>query len=77
MEEWKAYMSTETEKWLSIEEISEHIQAHKDTICIWIRKGKIPAQKIGKQWQFRISGIDERVNSGKSADINRGASMQP
>jgi excisionase family DNA binding protein len=65
-------MSTGNEKWSSIEEIAEHIQVHKDTIRIWIRKGEIPAHKIGKQWRLKISEIDEWVNSGKSADINQG-----
>jgi excisionase family DNA binding protein len=62
-----------SEKWSSIEDIAEHIQVHKDTIRIWIRKGEIPAHKIGKQWRFRISEIDEWVSSGKSADINKGS----
>jgi excisionase family DNA binding protein len=65
-------MPTGNEKWSSIDEISEHIQVHKDTIRIWIKKGEIPAHKIGKQWRFRISEIDEWVSSGKSADINKG-----
>ena len=64
-------MVARNEKWSSIEEIAEHIQVHKDTIRIWIRKGEIPAHKIGKQWRFRISEIDEWVSSGKSADINK------
>jgi len=64
-------MSTINEKWSSIEEVSEHIQVHKDTIRIWIKKGEIPAHKIGKQWRFRISEIDVWVCSGKSAGINK------
>jgi transposase len=39
------YMISGNEKWSSIEEISEHIQVHKDTIRIWIQKGEIPAHK--------------------------------
>ena len=66
-------MGTGNEKWSSIEEIAEHIQVHKDTIRIWIRKGEIPAHKIGKQWRSRISEIDEWVSSGRSADINKGS----
>ena len=66
-------MNTGNEKGLSIEEIAEHIQIHKDTIRIWIRKGEIPAHKIGKQWRFKISEIDTWVSSGKSANINKGS----
>ena len=40
------------------------------TLRSWIRNGKegLPAQKIGKQWKFKISELDEWVKSGKSAD---------
>ena len=61
-------MRKEPEKWSSIDEVAEHIQVHKDTIRNWIRDGKIPAHKIGKQWRFRISEIDKWIESGKSAE---------
>jgi len=64
-------MLTENEKWSSIDEIAEHMQVHKDTVRLWIKKNEIPAHKIGKQWRFKISEIDEWVRSGKSADINK------
>ena len=66
-------MPTENEKWSSLEEIAEHIQVHKDTIRLWIKKGEIPAHKIGRLWRFKISEVDEWVRSGKSADINKGS----
>ena len=65
-------MLTENEKWSDIEEIAGHLQVHRDTIRLWIKKGEIPAHKIGRLWRFRISEIDEWVRSGKSADINKG-----
>ena len=65
-------VAAENEKWSSIEEIAEHLQVHKDTIRLWIKKGDIPAHKLGRLWRFRISEIDEWIQSGKSANINRG-----
>ena len=64
-------METDNEKWSSLEDISNHLQVHKDTIRLWIRKGEIPAHKIGKLWRFKISEVDDWVRSGKSADINK------
>jgi excisionase family DNA binding protein len=64
-------MTTENEKWSSIEEVAEHIQVHKDTIRLWIKKGEIPAHKMGKLWRFKISEIDEWIQSGRSAEINK------
>jgi excisionase family DNA binding protein len=65
-------MSVEGEKWSSVEEVAEHLQVHKDTIRLWIKKGEIPACKIGRLWRFKISEVDEWVQSGKSSDINKG-----
>ena len=57
-----------TEKWISIEEASEHLGVKPATIRDWIRKNKgVPAHKVGKQWKFKYSEIDEWVQSGKSA----------
>lgn len=66
-------MASENEKWSSIEEIAKYMQVHKDTIRLCIKKCEIPAHKVGKQWRFKFSEIDEWIRSGKSADINRGS----
>lgn len=61
-------MNYDTEKWISIEESAEHLGVKVATIRDWIRKEKgIPAHKIGRQWKFKISELDNWVNSGKSA----------
>jgi excisionase family DNA binding protein len=62
-------MDSGTEKWSGLEEIAKHIGVNKDTIRNWIEKGVIPAYKVGKQWKFRISEIDEWIKSGASAKI--------
>ncbi len=62
-------MSTEPEKWSSLEEIAEHLGVSKDTIRNWIKKDVIPYYRIGKQYKFRISEVDEWVESGESAEI--------
>ncbi|MCL2035668.1 MAG: helix-turn-helix domain-containing protein [Oscillospiraceae bacterium] len=66
-------MSTEHEKWSSIEELAAHLQVHKDTIRLWIKKNEIPAHKIGKLWRFKISEIDDWILSGRSAKIGNDA----
>lgn len=62
-------MTNEAENWVTIDEVAEHLKVHKDTIRIWIKKKAFPANKIGKQWRFRLSEVDAWVESGKSADI--------
>ncbi|WP_070089746.1 helix-turn-helix domain-containing protein [Merdimonas faecis] len=58
------------DKWISIDEAAEYLGIKTVTLRSWIRNSKegLPAQKIGKQWKFKISELDEWVKSGKSAD---------
>jgi excisionase family DNA binding protein len=62
-------MTKETENWSSLDQVAEYIGVNKDTIRNWLRKNAIPARKIGKLWKFKLSEVDEWVQSGKSADI--------
>lgn len=56
------------EKWLNIAELAEYLGVNKDTIRNWIKNDtRIPAHKIGRQWKFKLTDIDEWVKSGKSS----------
>lgn len=55
------------EPWVCLEDIAEYLGVNKDTIRNWIKKTDIPAHKIGRQWKFKLSEVDEWVKSGKSA----------
>jgi excisionase family DNA binding protein len=58
------------ERWLSVVEIAEHLGISKETVYRWLDKGKIPSNKVGKQWKFKISEVDEWVKSGGAEDSN-------
>lgn len=61
-------MNELNDKWISIDAAAEYLDVNKDSIRNWIKKGTdIPAHKIGKQWKFKKSELDEWVKSGKSA----------
>lgn len=57
------------DKWIGIEETANYLGVNKDSIRNWIKKedSEIPAHKIGKQWKFKRSELDEWVKSGKSS----------
>ena len=55
------------EPWASLEEVATYLGVNKDTVRNWIKKTYIPAHKIGRQWKFKLSEIDEWVKSGKSS----------
>ena len=66
----------EVERWLSLEEISNHLGVSKDTIRAWIKKGTIPNHKVGRLYKFRVSEVDEWIESGDSADADKQVGME-
>ena len=68
MDTMNTIMEKENERWLSLDEISEHLGVSKDTIRAWIKKGTIPFHKIGRQYKFRLSEVNAWVESGESAN---------
>ena len=56
------------DKWISIEEAADYLGIKPVTLRGWIRNEKgVPAHKIGKQWKFKYSELDQWVKSGESA----------
>ena len=56
------------DKWINIDEAAEYLGIKTVTLRGWIKKDySLPARKVGKQWKFKCSEIDEWVKSGKSA----------
>ena len=63
--------TSDTERWLNLEEISKHVGCSKDTIRAWIKKGAIPYHKVGRLYKFRASEDDFWIESGASADADK------
>ena len=58
----------QSERWLSVEEIADHLGVSKETIYRWVEKQKIPAHKVGRQWKFKVSDVDKWVTDGGSTE---------
>jgi len=61
--------TVETEKFVNLEDVAKHLSVSKDAIRNWIRKNAIPFYRVGKQYKFRISEINDWVESGKAIKI--------
>lgn len=57
-----------SDRWLSVEEIAEHLGVSKDTVYVWISKKRMPAHKVGRLWKFQKPEVDEWVKSGGAVD---------
>ncbi|MEW8410602.1 MAG: helix-turn-helix domain-containing protein [Candidatus Thiodiazotropha sp.] len=54
------------EPWVSIDEIARHLSVSRDTVYRWIKDRGMPAYRIGHQWKFKVSSVDQWVESGKA-----------
>lgn len=54
------------DRWLSVEEIAEHLGVSRDTVYTWVSEKGMPAHKVGKLWKFQIKEVDKWVRSGKA-----------
>lgn len=61
----------QSEPWVSLDDISQHLGVSQDTIHRWIRNRNMPAHQIGRLWKFKVSVVDEWVRSGgqNEADV--------
>ena len=54
------------DRYYSMPEIMKYLGISRDTALRWIATKQMPAHKIGKNWKFKLSEINEWVNSGMS-----------
>lgn len=57
-----------TDRWLSVDEIAEHLGVSKDTVYAWIAKRSMPAHKVGRLWKFQKVEVDTWVKAGGASD---------
>lgn len=57
------------ENYIGIDVAATFLNVKPVTLRKWIKDKNIPAHKIGKQWKFKKSELEEWVKSGKSAEI--------
>lgn len=56
------------EKWRPMSTVVEYLSVSRETVLQWIEKKGMPAHKVGRQWKFKISEIDEWIRSGAATD---------
>jgi len=58
---------TVNENYISVDEAALFLDIKPVTLRRWIKDKDVPVHKIGKQWKFKRSELEEWVKSGKSA----------
>ncbi len=52
------------DRWLSVDEIADHLGIKRDTVYKWISERQMPGHKIGRLWKFNQREVDEWVRGG-------------
>lgn len=45
--------------------MSAHLGVSRNTVCRLAAEGLIPAVKVGREWRFLISKVNERIAAGQ------------
>jgi len=57
-----------SDRWLSVEEIADHLGVSKDTVYSWISKKSMPTHRLGRLWKFQKIEVDQWVKAGGASD---------
>jgi excisionase family DNA binding protein len=58
----------DAQRWISVDDVADHLGVSKDTVYRWIDKRGLPASKVGRFWRFQLSEVDGWVRSGGAGD---------
>ena len=56
------------DRWYSTKDICAYLGISCDTMLVWISTKNMPAHKVGRNWKFKVSEVDEWIKSGQTAD---------
>jgi len=57
-------MAKQPETVMGIAEVGKYLNIPKSTVYKLAQEGKIPGQKVGKQWRFLRSAVDKWLSEG-------------
>jgi excisionase family DNA binding protein len=58
------------EEWKPMAAIEKYLSVSRETVLQYINKRGMPAHKLGRQWRFKISEVDEWLRSGNAAETD-------
>ncbi len=51
---------------MTVQEVADYLRVTKKTIYRLLKRGKIPATRVGKQWRFDKAAIDDCLQQGSA-----------
>lgn len=57
-----------SENWVNLADVATHLGVSQDTVRNWLKSGKLPTYKAGRQYKFQLSEVDRLLKEGKLAE---------
>lgn len=51
-------MQVENNRVMTVKEVSDYLKVHSSMVYLQLKRGEIPAFKVGSDWRFNIESID-------------------
>ena len=64
-------MSKQTPDVMTLNEVAEYLRIPRSTAYKLVQEGRIPGQKVGRQWRFRRDTIDRWLDEGGQAKAGK------
>jgi excisionase family DNA binding protein len=55
-------------KVLKLEEVAEFLKVHPSTVYRLLRRGRIPAFKLGSDWRFNQESVERWIKAREAAE---------
>lgn len=55
----------------TVKEISEYLRVHPSTVYRMLAKKQLPAFRVGSDWRFSLSAIDQWRTDAEAANVER------
>ena len=64
-------MAEQTERWVTADDVAAHLAVTPYWVREMAKRGDLPATKIGNYWRFRISEVDDAMNTLRACPRTR------
>ena len=61
-----------SDRWLSVDEIADHLGVSRDTVYAWLSKKQMPGHRAGHLWRFKCAEVDAWLRAGGASNADEG-----
>ena len=51
-------------EFMTVEDVADMLRINKSTVYRMAKGGRIPATRVGRQWRFRLSALEDFLDAG-------------